>query len=137
MSRCGDSRNINDENTKRRLNDLIQTTTFKEYYWNTDLMFGLFTDEELQGIDHWIGSYFNHFSETPEMLDKAMDLFKRNACVVKLFDRLSSETFMKIDNDILLEIYKNIDFIPNEDWIKLKAATMKPKSMIKRMFKRI
>jgi len=134
MSRCGDSRNINDENTKRRLNDLIQTTTFKEYYWNTDLMFGLFTDEELQGIDHWIGSYFNHFSETPEMLDKAMDLFKRNACVVKLFDRLSSETFMKIDNDILLEIYKNIDFIPNEDWIKLKAATMKPKSMIKRIF---
>ena len=98
-------------------------------------MFGLFSDEELQGIDYWIGSYFNHFSETPEMLDKAMDLFKRKACVVKLFDGLSSETFMKIDNDILLEIYKDIDFIPNEDWIKLKAATMKPKTMIK-LFKR-
>ena len=138
MANCGDSlsNNIKNEDTIRRLNDLIQTTTFKEYYWDTDLMFGLFTDEELQGIDHWIGSYFNHFSKTPEMLDKAMDLFKRNACVVKLFDRLSTETFMKIDNDVLLELYKDIDFIPNEDWIKLKAATMKPKSMIKRIFKR-
>lgn len=136
MSNCGDSINIKNEDTKRRLNGLIQTTTFKEHYWNSDLMFSLFNDEELQGLDYWVGSYFSHFSETPEMLDKAMDLFKKNRKAIRNVDRLTSEMFMKTDNDILIEIYEDIDPLQNEEWIKLKIASVKPKSMIKRMFKR-
>lgn len=136
MSKCGDSRNIKNEDTKRRLNNLIQTTTFKEHYWNSDLMFSLFTDEELQGMDFWDGSYFSHYSETPEMLDKAMDLFKRNRKAIRNIDRLTSELFMKTDNDILIEIYEDIDPLQNEEGIKFKIASVKPKSKIKRIFKR-
>lgn len=136
MSSCGDSRNIKNDDTKRRLNDLIQTTAFKEHYWNPDLMFSLFTDEELQGMDFWDGSYFSHYSETPEMLDKAMDLFKRNRKAIRNVARLTSEGFMQIDNDILIEIYEDIDPLQNDEWIKFKAMNVKPKVMIKRIFKR-
>ena len=38
-------------------------------------MFSLFTDDELQGMDYWVSSYFNRFSYNLEMLNKAMDLF--------------------------------------------------------------
>ena len=35
---------------------------------------------------------------------KAMDLFKRNRRAIKLTERITSETFMDIDNDILIKI---------------------------------
>ena len=124
------------EDAIRRLNDLVQTTAFKEYFINNDLMFSLFTDDELQGMDYWVSSYFNRFSYTPEILNKAMDLFKKNRNAIRITDRLTFYTFMEIDNDILIKIYDSVDFIPDEEWIKLKAITMKPKSIIKRILKK-
>ena len=137
MSNYGDSlsNNIKNDDTIRRLNDLIQTTAFKEYFYNFDLMFSLFNDDELQRMDRWDGRFFEMFSCTPEMLDKAMDLFKRNRRATKLTERITAETFMDIDNDILIKIYDSVEFMPDEDWIKLKASTMSPKTMIK-LFKR-
>ena len=133
MSRCDKPTN---KNTIIRINDLVQTTSFKEHYPNTDLMFNLFTDDELQGIDFYTGYYFNYFKETPEMLDKAMDLFKRKKKAIRNISRLTPEVFMQIDNDILLEIYEYIIPLQDEEWIKFKVSTLKSKSMIKRIFKR-
>lgn len=128
--------NIKNEDTIRRLNDLVQSTAFCQKFMNTDLMFRLFTDEELQRMGFWDSCFFDRFSHTPEMLDKAMDLFQKNRGATKLTGRISFKTFMEIDNDILIKIYEGVDSMPNEDWIKLKASTMKPKSMIKRIFKK-
>ena len=136
MSSYGNlSNNIKNEDTIRRLNDLIQTTAFKEYFYNFDLMFGLFSDEELQQMDCWDGHFFCIFSHTPEMLNKAMDLFSRNRRATKLTERITPETFMEIDNDILIKIYDSVEIMPDEDWIKFKASTMSPKTLIK-LFKR-
>jgi len=38
---------------------------------------------------------------------------------------------MEIDNDILIKIFDSVEFMPDEDWIKFKAGTMSPKTMIK------
>jgi len=135
ISACN-SFNAQNEDTIKRLNNLIQTTEFNKYLYNNDLMFSLFTDEELQSIDYWIGSYFCYFSKTPELLDKAMDLFKKNRDIIKLINGLNYKTFMEIDNDTLIEICKDLYCPPNEDYIKFKAAQLKSKSFIKRMFKR-
>lgn len=137
MASCGERWNnsIKNEDTIRRLNDLIQTTAFKEYFYNFDLMFGLFSDEELQEMDRWDGHFFYSFSHTPEMLNKAMDLFKKNRRATKLTGRITPKTFMEIDNDILIKIYDSVEIMPDEDWIKFKASTMSPKTMIK-LFKK-
>lgn len=136
MSGCGNSLHIKNEDTIKRLNNLVQTTAFSGHFWNMDLMFSLFSDEELQGVDYWTGSYFDQYSETPEMLDKAKDLYARNRQMAKKVYHCTKETFMQIDNDTLIEIFDDLDSIPSDEWVKLKAVGLKPKVMLKRMLKK-
>ena len=129
---------IKNEDTIRRLNNLIQTTDFSRHYSNTDLIFSLFSDDELFNISYQIGEYFNTFSENPDMLNKAMDFYSRikDENLDKIIIYCYVPTFMEVDNDTLVEIYNKIGLIPNDNDLKTMIALVKPKVKLKRIFKR-
>lgn len=129
---------IKNEDTIRRLNNLIQTTDFNHHYWNTDLMFSLFSDDELFNMDYWVALYFEAFSDNRDMLNKAMDFYNRikDEIVDRRDIHCSSDTFMMVDNDVLVEIYNKRGFIPDDDELKAMVALVKPKVKLKRIFKR-
>lgn len=132
------TRCIKNEDTIRRLNNLIQTTDFNQHYWNTDLMFNLFSDEELFNINYWVAGYFDTFSDNRDMLNKAMDFYNRikDEIVDRIDIYCDSDTFMMVDNDVLVEIYNKRGFIPEDDILKAMVALVKPKVKLKRIFKK-
>lgn len=132
------TRCIKNEDTIRRLNNLIQTTDFNQHYWNTDLMFSLFSDDELFNIDYWVAGYFDTFSANRDMLNKAMDFYNRikDEIVDEICVHCGGDIFMMVDNDILVEIYNKRGFIPEDDMLKAMIALVKPKVKLKRIFKR-
>ena len=131
-------RYIKNEDTIRRLNNLIQTTDFSQHYRNTDLMFSLFSDDELFNVSYQIGEYFNTFSENPDWLNKAIDFYNRikDENLDRIIIYCHDFTFMEVDNDILAEIYNKIGLIPNDNDLKTMIALVKPKVKLKRIFKR-
>lgn len=132
------TRHIKNEDTIRRLNNLIQTTDFNQHYWNTDLMFSLFSDDELFNINYWVAGYFDTFSDNRDMLNKAMDFYNRTKDINAdgICVHCSRDAFMMVDNDVLVEIFNKRGFIPDEDELKAMAVLVKPKVKLKRIFKR-
>ena len=129
---------VENEDTIRRLNNLIQTTDFSRHYSNTDLMFSLFSDDELFNISYQIGEYFNTFSGNQDWLNKAIDFYNRikDENLDRIIFYCYDATFMEVDNDILAEIYNKIGLIPNDNDLKTMIALVKPKVKLKRIFNR-
>lgn len=125
--------NIREKDSIKRLNTLIQNTDFNQKYWNYDLMFKLFKDEELFDKGYWVCHFFERFSDSKEMLDKAMDLYNR--CpdfATSPYSYCSSEILRDIDNDILIELNDKIDLSAEPEYIKIMAKKVKAKILIKK-----
>ena len=78
-----------------------------------------------------ITGYFDNFN-------KAMDFYNRikDEIVDRRDIHCSSDTFMMVDNDVLVEIFNKRGFIPDDDILKAMIALVKPKVKLKRIFKR-
>ena len=127
--------NIRGKDSVKRLNNLIQNSDFCQKYWNYDLMFKLFNDEELFDKDYWVCHFFERFSDSKEMLDKAMDLYNR--CPVfatSPYSHCSAEVLRDISNDVLIELNDKIDLRGNSEYIKLVSKRVKTKLLIKKFF---
>lgn len=123
------------EESLKRLNNLLQTTEFDKQFVNFDLMFELFTDEELLNLGWSESWFFNMMSDTKEMKDKAMDLYRKCPEYVKSFGWGTNPTALRtIDNDILIEMKKsNINLGLRMDILKPLANLYRPKVLVKKL----
>ncbi len=127
---------LKNEDTIRRLNNLIQTTDFSQYYCNADLMFSLFSDDELFRINYDTSYFFETISGNPDNLKKGLDFYN------KVKDKIDGEIdipfafccddFMMLDNDVIVEISNKLKYIPNSTELMDIVTHAKSKSKVKR-----
>ena len=127
----------NDE-TKRRLNHLIQNTSFSKRLCDFDLMITLFSDEDLSKLDNDTSSFISYFSDTPEMLQKAIEFVNLRPEIAFYVEHcVSKERFMKTSNYVLIEAMDYMDkhyLEHNEHNVELLSRTMVPRTTLKRIF---
>ncbi len=100
---CSYTENCSKE-VRDRLNNLMQTKGFSNNLSNFELMMTLYTDEELQSLNHHISWAISNFSETEESLNKIIDFIKRRPDLATSIITISKEMFMKFDNFTLIEL---------------------------------
>ena len=125
---------LKNEGTIRRLNNLIQTTDFSQFYPNADLMFSLFSDDELFRLDYNTGYFFSKISDSPDKLNKAMDFYNKIKDKIEgdLNICFSSEAFMMVDNETLVEISNKLGYIPGDTELMDIVTQPKSKAKLKR-----
>ena len=126
------------DETKTRLNHLIQNTSFSKRLCNFDLMTSLFSDEELSKLDNDTSCFISYFSDTPEMIQKAIEFVNLRPDIAFYVEhRVSKERFMKTSNYVLIEAIDYMDkhyLEKTEHNIELFARTMIPRITLKRIF---
>lgn len=126
------------EVTTSRLNHLIQNTNFSNYLRDFDLMTSIYSDDELAELDYKASCFLSYYSETPEMLQKAIEFVRlRPNMAFYVKNCVSKKKFMKTNNYVLIEVmdYMNIHYlIRNEYNVELLSRTMVPRATLKRIF---
>lgn len=123
------------EETKIRLNNLMQTKGFSEYLKNFDLMLKLYTDEQLETLDYNISFALDKFSDTEESLNKIIDFLQMRPDLARVITVVASqEDFMRVDNFTLIEIcvLRMKGFLYKVDFDK-KVIIAKPKAVLKKV----
>lgn len=126
------------ETTIARLNHLIQTTNFSNELIDFDLLTSIFSDDELAKLDIDTSSFLSCYSDTPEMLQKAIEFIELKpemACFVAPY--VSKEDFMKTSNFVLIEAlnYASRHCISyNKKDFELVLRMFTPKSKLKKLF---
>lgn len=125
------------DETKTRLNHLIQNTSFSKHLCNFDLMMSLFSDEELSKLDNDTSCFISYFSDTPEMIQKAIEFVKLRPDIAFYVEHcVSKEMFMKTSNYVLIEAMDYMDkhYLKNTKHnIELLSRTMIPRCTLKRV----
>ena len=126
------------EATTIRLNHLIQNTSYSNQLKDFDLMMSIYSDDELSKLEYGASCFLSYYSDTPEMLQQAVEFVKlRPELAFYLRDCVSRERFMKTSNYVLIEA---MDYISkyylehSEHNIELLARTMVPRTTLKRVF---
>lgn len=133
---CGGSKY--NETTIARLNHLIQTTNYSNKLIDFDLLTSIFSDDELAKLDFDTSSFLSNYSDTPEMLQKAIEFIELKpemACFVAPY--VSKEDFMKTSNFVLIEAlnYASRHCISyNKKDFELVLRMFTPKSKLKKLF---
>lgn len=127
------------EDTKVRLNNLIQNTSFSNQLCDFDLMMSIYSDDELAKLDYSVSYFLSYYSDTPEMLQKAIEIVKliRPEVLLYMHNCISKEKFMKTSNYVLIEAMNYISrhyLIRNEHNIELLSRRMVPIATLKRIF---
>lgn len=126
------------ETTIARLNHLIQTTNFSNILTDFDLLTNIFSDDELAKLDFDTSMFLSHYSDTPEMLQKAIEFIELKPempCFIVSY--VSKEDFMKISNYVLIEAleYANRHCITyNKKDFELGLRMSAPKAKLKEIF---
>lgn len=132
INRCNS--NCYKKETCERLNNLMQTRNFSNYLDNFDLMMSLYTDEQIETLDHWSNYVIDKFSQTDESLNKIIDFIQRRPDLARRFIGFEIEDFIKIDNFTLIEIFDNFKYINSmHDNVYLMAKAVKPKVALKKL----
>lgn len=129
-------RKYNEETTKR-LNHLIQNTSYSNKLHDFDLMMKLYTNEELSTLDIGISRFLSEFSETEEMLQKAIEFVSLRPDLVSRGMCLEKDRFMNTSNYILIEAMDHMEkhwLVQNEHNFTILSKTMAPKVALKRVF---
>ena len=74
-------------------------------------MMRLYTDEELETLDHYTSYIIDRFSQTEESLNKIIDFIQRRPDLVTRIGEVWNGEFQEIDNFTLIEICDSFDFI--------------------------
>lgn len=137
ISRIGSQKiSLSNEN-KNRLNNLIINSDYCNPLCDMNLMLKIFTDEELKELSYSSSEIISYYSDSKEMLNKAIDLIKKHSDVRLYRCEISKELFMKINNDVLYEIYNNFILSKMDDSAILAAAKLyTPKAKIKSIVRR-
>lgn len=126
------------EETKNRLNYLLQEKGFKTYLVNYDLMLKLFSDEELENHTFDTSCAIRQFSTSQESLDKIIKFINLRPDLAQTVQHLDDEQFMNTDIYTLIE---SCDYLSNfflhdmtTEQINTILKIKKPRSLIKRLF---
>lgn len=102
--------NTPSKGTIKRLNNLIITTNFAMHFHNYDLMFELFSDEELLNMtvspEYFFTKALAHKLDTTRVLY----IFKHNPDIINNLGILNENIFNSYDNDEIIYLSKNINF---------------------------
>lgn len=126
------------EATTTKLNYLIQNTNFSNRLEDFDLMTSIYSDYELAKLDYDASCFLSYYSETPKMLQKAIEFIELKpemAFYVKHY--VSKEKFMKTSNYVLIETMNQVSkhyLMCNEHNVELLSRIMVPKVTLKRIF---
>lgn len=123
------------EETKIRLNNLMQIKGFSEYLKNFDLMMKLYKDEQLETLDYNISLALDKFSDTEESLNKIIDFLQMRPDLARVITVVASqEDFMRVDNFTLIEIcvLRMKGFLYKVDFDK-EVRIAKPKAVLKKV----
>ena len=126
------------EATTAKLNYLIQNTNFSNRLEDFDLMTSIYSDYELAKLDYDASCFLSYYSETPKMLQKAIEFIELKpemAFYVKHY--VSKEKFMKTSNYVLIETMNQVSkhyLMCNEHNVELLSRIMVPKVTLKRIF---
>lgn len=124
--------------TTAKLNYLIQNTNFSNRLEDFDLMTSIYSDYELAKLDYDASCFLSYYSETPKMLQKAIEFIELKpemAFYVKHY--VSKEKFMKTSNYVLIETMNQVSkhyLMCNEHNVELLSRIMVPKVTLKRIF---
>jgi hypothetical protein len=130
--------NLNNKDNIKRLNNLIHTTDFAQSYWDWDLMFSLFTDEELLDKDYWVEKYFEKAKELGIDLQRAIRLYNREPNIVNKDKCMNPSILAVFDDDTIIEfidyINEMMSLTDNIDIIRNKVAVKKlnPKRLVRK-----
>ena len=123
------------EETKIRLNNLMQDKGFSEYLLNYDLIMRLYTDEQLETLDYNISFALDKFSDTEESLNKIIDFLQMRPDLATVITVVASRgSFMNVDNFTLIEICEHCRKICSfKVNFNTEAKRMKPKAVLKKV----
>ncbi len=126
------------ETTTARLNHLIQNTSFSNQLKDFDLMTSIYSDDELAKLDYGASCFLSYYSETPEMLQKAIEFVGlRPEIAFYVQHCVSREKFMKTSNYVLIEAMDHMSrhyLMRNEHNVELLSRTLVPRATLKRIF---
>lgn len=126
-----------DEDNKNRLNNLIINSDYSKNLCDMNLMFKLFTDEELNEFSYSDSQIISYYSGNEETLNKAIDLVKKYKDLPAYKLCLTKEIFMKINNDVLYEMSMKYRFSEMSDETILAVAKLcTPKAKVKSFVRR-
>lgn len=126
-----------EEDTCKRLNNLMQNENYSNKLCDFDLMMELYTDEQLTTLDYDISYFLSIYSKNEEILQKAIEFVQMRPDLVRRATFISKEKFMKIKNHILIEALEHMEkkcILRTDHNIELLAKTMAPKATLKKAF---
>ena len=91
------------EQTKQRLNNLLQTHNYERYFCNFDLIFSVYTDEQLMELTPDIARAIDEYSMDKKGLDKIIDFVQKRPDLSRIVLIIPKETFFENDNYSLIE----------------------------------
>lgn len=125
-----------DKDTRKRLNNLIQTTDFANRLSDIGLMMKIYSDEELKTLSRDVSYFLSHYSKTDEMLQKAIEFAKLRPDLTLHGVCIHRNTFMNISNPRLIEALaymKKHHIIVTESNMDVISKTVMPKAGVKRI----
>ncbi|MBQ8472842.1 MAG: hypothetical protein IJ501_05010 [Bacilli bacterium] len=136
------------KDTKERLNNLIQTTDFCQHYWNADLMFDLFNDEELFDKGWFASKYFEHVIDNKLDFNRALSLYNLNSEKIERsfwnsgnVKWLNSNILNSFDDEAIIQLidlinFNEVDFVKDLSKLKRIVKKEKHKSLVRNLFRK-
>lgn len=98
------------KSTIKRLNNLITTTNFSMFCHNYDLMFELFSDEELLNMSTSPEYFFTKALNNKLDLTRVIYVYKHNPDIINNMGLLCPNIFNNYSNDEIIYLSKTINF---------------------------
>ena len=98
------------KNTIKRLNNLITTTNFSMFCHNYDLMFELFSDEELLNMSTSPEYFFTKALNNKLDLTRVIYVYRHNPDIINNMGLLCPNIFNSYSNDEIIILSKTINF---------------------------
>ena len=115
--------NTLNEKTKTRLNNLIITSNFNTHFYDYDLMFSLFSDQELMDISPLVEYYFLKARDNNIPMERALNIYHSNHNIIYNTGCLRESIFNNYTDEEIILLSKEINF--NRDSKSLKKYNLK------------
>lgn len=113
------------KSTIKRLNNLITTTNFSMFCHNYDLMFELFSDEELLNMSTSPEYFFTKALNNKLDLTRVIYVYKHNPDIINNMGLLCPNIFNNYSNDEIIYLSKTINFSSQNAPKSLKSYDFK------------
>ena len=127
------------DDTKRRLNQLMQSQKITCYLYNLELMMQLYNDEELAYLTSESSLAINKFSKEEGGLEKIVEFINERPDLALKISYVSKENFIRIDNKTLIQLcdfYENPESLAYNRRLPRDARILKAKSLVIKLLRR-